>query len=114
VTLTVPYTHDFVFRLYVVSYDGANNRSVNPGVFEFYLNLTTGPLSRWKLDESGGAALADSVGGNTATLVGGTPGVAGRIDRALRLTGNGDHAATASRLLNEDPGALKIAVDVES
>ncbi|MCO6010003.1 LamG domain-containing protein [Actinoallomurus purpureus] len=102
VTLTVPYTQDFVFRLYVVSYDSANNRSVNPGVFEFYLHSPIGPLSRWKLDESGGAALADSVGGNTATLVGGTPGVAGRIDRALRLTGNGDHAATASPVVHTD------------
>ncbi|GAA0318125.1 hypothetical protein NE235_06615 [Actinoallomurus spadix] len=102
VTLTVPFTQDITFRLYAFSYDKANNRSANPGVFEFALGSPAGPVGRWTLDETGGVDLADSGGGDTATLTGGMPGVPGRVDQALRLTGNGDHATTASAAVHTD------------
>ncbi|WP_433191104.1 LamG domain-containing protein [Actinoallomurus sp. CA-150999] len=102
VTLTVPFTQDFIYRLYVFSYDQANNQSVNPGIFEFRLASPAGPVSHWKLDESRGTDLVDSAGHNTATLFGGTPGVPGRVDQALDLNGNGDHAAAASPAVHTD------------
>ena len=101
-TLTVPYTQDFTFRLYVFSFDAANNRSLSPGVFEFYLARPAGPVGNWKLDEASGPDLVDAVGGDTATLTGGTPGVAGRIDQALRLAGNGDHATSGTAVVHTD------------
>ena len=102
VTLTVPYTQDITFRLYVFSFDAANNRSVSPGVFEFDLASPAGPVGQWQLDETSGADLTDSVGGDTATLTGGTPGVAGRVDQALSFAGNGDHATTRTAAVHTD------------
>ncbi|MDN3354182.1 LamG-like jellyroll fold domain-containing protein [Actinomadura sp. DC4] len=102
VSLTVPYTQDFVVRLYVFSFDAANNRSLSPGVFEFNLASRSGPVGQWKVDETSGPDLADSAGGDTATLTGGTPGVAGRVDQALRFTGNGDHATTRTAAVHTD------------
>ncbi len=100
--LTVPYTQDFTFRLYVFSFDAANNRSLSPGVFEFDLAPAAGPVGQWKLDETSGPDLADAVGGDTATLTGGTAGVAGRVDQALSFTGNGDHATTRTAAVHTD------------
>ncbi|GLY80044.1 LamG domain-containing protein [Actinoallomurus iriomotensis] len=101
-TLTVPYTQDITYRLYVFSFDAANNRSVSPGVFEFKLASAAGPVGQWTLDETSGPDLADSAGDDTATLTGGTPGVAGRVDQALRLTGNGDHATSRAAVVHTD------------
>ncbi|MFI6596631.1 LamG domain-containing protein [Nonomuraea sp. NPDC050536] len=102
VSLTVPYTQDITYRLYVFSFDSAGNHSVNPGVFEFRLSASAGPVGWWKLDETGGTVLADAAGDHPATLTGGTLAAPGRVDSALGLTGGGDHAETAAPVVRAD------------
>lgn len=102
VTLTVPYTQDITFRLYVFSYDQANNRSVSPGVFEFTLASADGPIGHWSLDETTGAEFADSAGGHTATLDGGTPGAPGRVGSAATFNGTSEYAETSGPVIHPE------------
>lgn len=100
VTLTVPFTQDFVYRLYVVDFDQANDRSAEPGVFEFYLSSPHGPVGHWSLDEASGPSLADSAGGHTATAHGGTFGRPGRVGSAITFDGTADYAETSGPVVD--------------
>ncbi|WP_345438306.1 LamG-like jellyroll fold domain-containing protein [Actinoallomurus vinaceus] len=102
VTLTVPFTPDITFRLYVFSFDKASNRSANPGVFEFQLSSPSGPVGHWTLDETSGTALSDSAGTNNATLNGGAPGASGRVQSGVGFNGTTDYAETSGPVLRTD------------
>lgn len=102
VTLTVPFTQDITFRLYVYSYDKANNRSANPGTFEFALSSPSGPIGHWAMDESSGSEISDSAGTNVATLRGGAPGVPGRVQSGVGLNGSTDYAETSGSVIRTD------------
>jgi Concanavalin A-like lectin/glucanases superfamily/FG-GAP-like repeat len=85
--------------LFVTAIDRAGNQSPVEN-YQFYVAPPSNAVVRWKLNESGGTALADDTGGgHTATLTGGTLGASGRIvggDSALHFNGVGSGATAPS------------------
>jgi YD repeat-containing protein len=77
----------------------AHSVSVHGASYDQTVLGTSGLVDYWRLDEASGTTLADSKGGRTATLTGGTLGVTGALagssSTAVRFNGNSE-SATAS------------------
>ncbi len=66
----------------------------------------TAPIAHWKLDEGAGSSAADFVGGNDATLNGGTTWTTGPLGAALNFDGSGDYVVTDSNFTPPPVGTV--------
>ena len=72
----------------------------------------TTPIAHWKLDEGSGPTAVDSVGGNDATLNGGTTWTTGTLAGALDFDGSGDYATTDNNFTPPPVGTVTFWMQV--
>ncbi|MGI9341198.1 MAG: LamG domain-containing protein, partial [Gammaproteobacteria bacterium] len=72
----------------------------------------TTPIAHWKLDEGSGPTAVDSVGGNDATLNGGSSWTTGTLDGALDFDGSGDYATTDNNFTPPPVGTVTFWMQV--
>ncbi|MGB5339590.1 MAG: LamG domain-containing protein, partial [Gammaproteobacteria bacterium] len=76
------------------------------------VGAATAPLAHWKFDEGSGPTAFDAVGGNDATLNGGSSWTTGTINGALDFDGSGDYVTTNNNFTPPPVGTVTFWMQV--